>query len=93
MPGPPVTGGEPADAVTQFETGALLRVAESVMTAALLRTESRGAHFREDFPGRDDSAWLATIFLRQEPSVGPAAMDSPSPLKTRVESLGARLAV
>jgi fumarate reductase (CoM/CoB) subunit A len=78
---------KPADAVTQLETAALLRVAESVMTAALLRTESRGAHFREDFPGRDDSAWLATIFLSQEPSVGPAAMESPSPLKTRVDAL------
>src|SRR5262249_5820099 len=59
----------PGDAVTQLETAALLRVAESVMTAALLRTESRGAHFREDFPARDDDAWLATIFLGQKPSV------------------------
>jgi len=28
-----------------------------MLTAALERTESRGGHFRRDFPGRDDSNW------------------------------------
>jgi succinate dehydrogenase / fumarate reductase flavoprotein subunit len=40
------------------ECGFLLDVAETVVSAALARTESRGAHFREDFPTRDDERWL-----------------------------------
>jgi succinate dehydrogenase / fumarate reductase, flavoprotein subunit len=35
----------------------MLLVAQSVVLAALARTESRGAHQREDHPGLDDGAW------------------------------------
>ena len=36
------------------EAHALCRVAQAILRAALARTESRGAHFRTDFPRRDD---------------------------------------
>ena len=32
--------------------------------AALLREESRGSHFREDFPRQDDARWLVNILWR-----------------------------
>ncbi len=41
-----------------WELGCLLDLAEVTAVAALTRTESRGAHFREDFPERDDANWL-----------------------------------
>ncbi len=46
------------DLVEAIELGYLLDVAEATATAALARTESRGAHFREDFSKRDDANWL-----------------------------------
>ena len=41
-----------------WELGALLDVAEVTAVAALNRTESRGGHYREDYPSRDDEHWL-----------------------------------
>ncbi|MBT0878700.1 fumarate reductase flavoprotein subunit [Campylobacter sp. RM12640] len=36
----------------------MLKVALCVARGALLRTESRGAHYREDYPKRDDLNWM-----------------------------------
>ena len=36
----------------------MLKLALCVAYGALTRTESRGAHFREDFPRRNDAEWL-----------------------------------
>jgi len=36
----------------------MIKVALTVAYGALLRTESRGAHSREDYPERDDANWL-----------------------------------
>jgi succinate dehydrogenase / fumarate reductase flavoprotein subunit len=40
------------------EVGYLLDCAEATVAAALARTESRGGHYREDFPDRNDADWL-----------------------------------
>ncbi|MFQ6090613.1 MAG: succinate dehydrogenase/fumarate reductase flavoprotein subunit, partial [Candidatus Bipolaricaulia bacterium] len=41
-----------------LELGFMLDVAEVIVSAALAREESRGAHARRDFPQRDDGNWL-----------------------------------
>lgn len=41
-----------------LENKFLLATARCVTMAALRRTESRGAHYRDDHPERDDSNWL-----------------------------------
>ena len=46
------------DLLEAWELGALLDIAQVTAAAALNRTESRGAHSREDFPKRDDVEWL-----------------------------------
>ena len=43
---------------TAYRVRRMLKLALCVSYGALLRTESRGAHFREDFPRRNDAAWL-----------------------------------
>ncbi|QSZ41412.1 fumarate reductase flavoprotein subunit [Sulfurimonas aquatica] len=41
-----------------YRTQRMLKLALTVAYGALLRTESRGAHSREDYPSRDDANWL-----------------------------------
>jgi succinate dehydrogenase flavoprotein subunit len=48
-----------------------LTVARTMIASALAREESRGAHFRSDFPSRDDDRWLRSIVVRQGPEGGP----------------------
>jgi succinate dehydrogenase / fumarate reductase flavoprotein subunit len=50
-----------------FELGFLLDCAEALVAGALARDESRGGHFREDHPLRDDEHWLKhTLAYRQD---------------------------
>ena len=42
----------------------MLRLAMTVAKGALARTESRGAHFRTDFPLRNDRDWLNRTLVR-----------------------------
>jgi succinate dehydrogenase/fumarate reductase flavoprotein subunit len=46
------------DWVEALEIHMMLDVAEMMAAAALSRTESRGAHYRTDFPDEDDTNWM-----------------------------------
>jgi fumarate reductase (CoM/CoB) subunit A len=46
----------------RLELDNLLLVGEMVARTALARTESRGSHFREDYPAEDEK-WLANLFI------------------------------
>jgi len=54
---------EPADLALAFEHRNLLEVADVIIAAASMRTESRGSHFRRDFQTRNDTDWLTNIFV------------------------------
>ncbi|MEE8420348.1 MAG: FAD-dependent oxidoreductase [Dehalococcoidales bacterium] len=46
--------------------GNTLTTAEMVCRAALLRTESRGSHYRRDYPARSDAGWLHNILITRK---------------------------
>ena len=48
--------------------GDMLIYAEAILAAALERTESRGSHFRPDYPDRDDENWLKTTIATYDPA-------------------------
>ena len=58
-------GGGPGGGRGWLRAQAALTAAGLVLEAALRRTESRGAHFREDFPQADDARWLGHLRVRQ----------------------------
>lgn len=48
------------------ETRNMLLNAEMKLRASLFRTESRGAHYREDYPYKDDKNWLAWVIISKD---------------------------
>lgn len=53
--------------VEALELDNLIEVAIATMVSAEARCESRGAHARDDFPGRNDDKWLKhTLFFKEE---------------------------
>jgi succinate dehydrogenase / fumarate reductase flavoprotein subunit len=46
------------DLLEALELQSLIHLAEAILLSARAREESRGAHFREDYPERNDEKWL-----------------------------------
>lgn len=51
--------------VLTLQVKSSLIVCEAIMRSALMRQESRGAHYRSDFPNLDDREWKVNIFCRK----------------------------
>jgi len=53
------------DLLEACELESLLTLAHTMLVSAVARKESRGAHFREDHPERDDKNWLKHTLVRK----------------------------
>jgi len=77
---------------TALDLHNLLMVAEAIARAALERTESRGAHFREDHPDKDDG-WAKTSLVVRKGStgemevVGAPVPEMPGEMRSIIEEL------
>ncbi len=54
------------DSLRDFEDRQMSILARLMLTAALRRTESRGGHFRSDFPQRNDAYWQRRQVFRYD---------------------------
>jgi succinate dehydrogenase/fumarate reductase flavoprotein subunit len=60
--------GNGENVVLTWEVKSSLVVCEAIIRSALMRQESRGAHYRSDFPNLDDEKWKVNIYCRKEGS-------------------------
>ena len=56
--------GDPRQLQRKLELQAAVQTAELILQGALRREESRGAHFREDFPQQDEQSWRGHLQVR-----------------------------
>jgi len=64
-----------SDLVETMELDNLIAQAVVTMDSALNRTESRGAHAREDFPQRDDKNWMKHTLAWLDSATGTVTLD------------------
>jgi succinate dehydrogenase/fumarate reductase flavoprotein subunit len=52
--------------VLTWQVKSSLIACEAIIKSALMRQESRGAHYRSDFPKLDDESWQVNIYCRKK---------------------------
>ena len=75
------------DLLETIELANLLDIAEAINDSALNRTESRGAHDREDFPTRDDKNWMKHTFIWKNEGGAETKIAYKKVVKTRFEPM------
>src|SRR3712207_1210945 len=50
-----------------FDVANQITVARTMIESALVREESRGSHYRSDYPDQDDERWLRFIVVQGDP--------------------------
>ena len=65
---PRLSASNPRELKEAFEVMTMVTTSEMVIRSALLRKESRGDHYRVDYPERDDKNWLKSITINQKDS-------------------------
>ncbi|GAA1751768.1 succinate dehydrogenase flavoprotein subunit [Rothia terrae] len=80
------------DLLEAVELGFLLELAKVMSVAALHRQESRGGHFREDFPNRDDEKFMKHSMVYLDPeaeteSIAGLRFDTKPVIFTRYEPM------
>jgi fumarate reductase (CoM/CoB) subunit A len=68
--------------VEALEATNMLHLSEMIVKAALMREESRGAHFRIDFPKKDKRHWLKNMVIKKKN--GETVFEKISPLMDRI---------
>jgi succinate dehydrogenase / fumarate reductase, flavoprotein subunit len=58
-------GNGEKNVVLTWEAKSSLVACEAIIRSALMRQESRGAHYRSDFPNLDDEKWKVNIYCRK----------------------------
>jgi succinate dehydrogenase/fumarate reductase flavoprotein subunit len=64
IPSSELSGKELLDLI---ELRSAAKVATIILEAALMRRESRGAHFRQDFPDQNDAEWQGHLQVHLNP--------------------------
>jgi fumarate reductase (CoM/CoB) subunit A len=70
------------DLVEGLESINMVELSEMIVRASLMREETRQAHYRTDFPDRDDKKWLKNIIIKKVN--GEIKFTAESPIMTRM---------